>query len=71
MNVWCLDKWDEDDYIEKMTYPNCSIVLDCNYGSCDAGTSSWKNPTSWDSKQKIDAKIRLKVTGSELIWEYP
>lgn len=74
MEIWEIDPLGyPDDYIEKMTFPNCSIILDCSYGSCDGGYSSWKNPTAWDSGSsgpKTDARIRLRVYGADLVWEY-
>ncbi|TKJ35558.1 hypothetical protein CEE39_00760 [bacterium (candidate division B38) B3_B38] len=69
MEAWELDWPGTDDYIEKMTYPDCSIILDCIYGSCNPAITEWKNPTAWDSGHILDAKIRLKVYGAELKWE--
>ncbi len=71
LEAWELDWPGEDDKIERMTFPNCSVTLTCDYYGCDSVTSPWKNPTGWDRNHRLDAKIRLKVTGSELIWEYP
>ena len=70
MRVWELDWPGEDDYIEELTYPNCSVTLDCSYGSCDEATTEWKNPTGGD-KDRLYAKIRLKVYGGSLVWLYP
>jgi len=71
MQAWELDWPGTDDYIEKMTFPNCSVTLDCSYGSCDAEISEWKSPTAWDSGGRLDAKIRLRVSGASLVWIYP
>ena len=70
MQVWELDPAGDDFYVEKMTFPNCSVTLDCSYGSCDAEISEWKNPTGGD-KDRLYAKIRLKVYGGDLVWLYP
>lgn len=66
MVIYELDDYDpwEDEYIETLYFPNCSVVLECDLDRCYEVRSNWKNVSGRDyGTWQTNAKIRLKAWG--------
>lgn len=68
MDIYEIDLYEWDDFIERLNFPDCSVVLECWYDGCEEVVSSWRNAYG-GCGTKTNAKIRLKVKEAALIWE--
>jgi len=72
MSLWELDKWDDDEHVQTLYFPDIyRPLLGCDIWGCwGEGLSEWVSPESYDDpsgQQLVDAQMAVDLSTGSLI----